>query len=328
MKKRKTTKRLLAALLLTVSMLAAALSVQTVQAASKARVHLNPGKLTIYQNGKTRLTLTGTTKSIKWSSSDKAVATIDSKGWLTATGGGDCIITAKYGNSEEICAVTVIGDKSKPSIYDDQNPPPQDGKGPKPADKVLKPETSTLYIEEVGVGAICAVPERNMIVVELENTNPLPVRTVVTINYTDKSGASQTINPRVMLIGGGRKLYFEVEANVAAGSVLTAATSGTVTVKNNFAQEAHNIEMTPVANKDSSVMSFRLKNKSNVDLDYLQYGVMFYNKGYAKAVGYDSFSLTNLKAGESTIVTVRKATGYVSGYYRANVNYAYAGLPD
>ena len=48
-----------------------------------------------------------TEKTVSWTSSDPNVASVDSKGNVTATGNGSATITAKAGDQEATCAVTV-----------------------------------------------------------------------------------------------------------------------------------------------------------------------------------------------------------------------------
>ena len=48
-----------------------------------------------------------TDKTVTWSSSDKGVATVDNNGKVTAVAAGTAIITAKAGDKEATCVVTV-----------------------------------------------------------------------------------------------------------------------------------------------------------------------------------------------------------------------------
>jgi len=75
----------------------------TAQAAAK----LSKTKATIY-NGKTlQLKVTGTTKSVRWSSSNKKVAKVSQKGLVTALKVGSATITATVGGKKLTCKVTV-----------------------------------------------------------------------------------------------------------------------------------------------------------------------------------------------------------------------------
>ena len=51
--------------------------------------------------------VSGTSRTVKWSSSDRAVAKVSSKGVVTAKKVGKVTITAKVGKKKLECAVTV-----------------------------------------------------------------------------------------------------------------------------------------------------------------------------------------------------------------------------
>jgi len=61
----------------------------------------------IEQGSSFTLKITGTTQNIKWSSNNKKVATVNSKGKVTAKKKGTAKITAKVGNKTFTCKVTV-----------------------------------------------------------------------------------------------------------------------------------------------------------------------------------------------------------------------------
>lgn len=325
MKKKK--ERMLASLLLAIALCLTAVPAQIVQAATPVRV--NPQKLTLNEGYKSRIMITGTKSKVTYSSSNKKVATVDSKGWITGVGGGDCVITAKYGSKKKTCDVTVIGKKTTNTGGSTtiNAPDPQDGMGPQPAEKFLAPELTTLYIMEIVVKNAYVVPDKNMIVVHLENPNPGFASTTLTVNYTDLDGKPQTMQCHVMLIGGGAELFYEVAAFAKKGTTVTASASDTLILKNNFAMERHQIRYTPLPSKDPGLMYWELRNESTVDLDYVQFGVLYYTDKNKQSIGYDSFGITNFKAGTKQIITLRISIDSIYDY-KANVNYAYAGLPD
>ena len=72
-----------------------------------AAAALNKTQATMY-NGKTlKLKVTGTSKAVKWSSSNTAVAKVDQTGLVTAKKVGKTRITAKVGSKKLTCDVTV-----------------------------------------------------------------------------------------------------------------------------------------------------------------------------------------------------------------------------
>lgn len=75
--------------------------------AYSATIKLNKTKLTLDEGKSYTLKLTGTTKTVKWSTSNKAVATVSSKGVVKAVKAGTATITAKVSSKKYTCKVTV-----------------------------------------------------------------------------------------------------------------------------------------------------------------------------------------------------------------------------
>ena len=86
---------------------------ETVHAASKTKIKLNRTNKTMYEGDTFTLKITGTKKKVKWSSSNKKVATISSKGIVKGINGGtnqrSCKIYATVGGKKYTCKVTVKG---------------------------------------------------------------------------------------------------------------------------------------------------------------------------------------------------------------------------
>ena len=78
---------------------------ETVQA--KTKIKLNCTKKTIYKGDIFKLKITGTKKKVKWSSSNKTIATVSSKGVVKGIGEGTAKITAKVGKKKYTCKVNV-----------------------------------------------------------------------------------------------------------------------------------------------------------------------------------------------------------------------------
>ncbi|MDO5548623.1 MAG: Ig-like domain-containing protein [Eubacteriales bacterium] len=79
-----------------------------IKAQAKTTVKLNTTSVVI-RPGKTKtLKITGTKKKVTWSSSNKKVATVSSKGKITAKKYGVTTITAKVGSKKYKCKVKVI----------------------------------------------------------------------------------------------------------------------------------------------------------------------------------------------------------------------------
>ena len=75
---------------------------------------LNKKSVTLSVGKSSTLKVTGTKQKVKWISSNTAIATVSSKGVVTARKKGTAVITAKVGSEKYICKVTVK-EKKKPT---------------------------------------------------------------------------------------------------------------------------------------------------------------------------------------------------------------------
>ena len=100
----KKFKSLLISLVLTLTCISMVTSPNFVQAAS---IKLNKTSLTIYTGKTSTLKVIGTSKKVTWSTSNKNVATVSSKGTVSAKSPGNATITAKVSNKNLKCKVTV-----------------------------------------------------------------------------------------------------------------------------------------------------------------------------------------------------------------------------
>lgn len=100
---------------------APSIGVETVEAATK--VKLNCSKKTIKEGDSFNLKITGTKKKVKWSSSNKKIATVSSKGVVNGIARGVCKITASVGGKKYTCKVTVnkVENKSKVTYISDRS---------------------------------------------------------------------------------------------------------------------------------------------------------------------------------------------------------------
>ncbi len=100
-------------MLLTASVLAVTPAVQTyaapvqIEQRAKKEVAISQSELELKVGETAKLKVTGTKKKVKWSSSDKAIVTVDKKGKVTAIADGLATITAKVGKNEYTCSVNV-----------------------------------------------------------------------------------------------------------------------------------------------------------------------------------------------------------------------------
>ncbi|MDO4790127.1 MAG: InlB B-repeat-containing protein [Porphyromonas sp.] len=68
---------------------------------------INKTELTLHTTDRDKLTVSGSTGTVSWSSSNKDIAKVDEQGIVTATGEGSAVITASSGGRSATCNVTV-----------------------------------------------------------------------------------------------------------------------------------------------------------------------------------------------------------------------------
>lgn len=93
---------------------AMAIMITAIPMQADAAVKLNATKKTLYVGEQTTLKVTGTKSKIKWSTSNKKVATVTQKGKVTAKSEGSATIKAMTGKKTLSCKITV---KEKDSSF-------------------------------------------------------------------------------------------------------------------------------------------------------------------------------------------------------------------
>ncbi|MBO6047578.1 MAG: Ig-like domain-containing protein [Erysipelotrichaceae bacterium] len=79
---------------------------------SAATIKLNHKSYKMYPKQTITLTVKGTSKTVKWSSSKKSVASVDQSGVVTAKKSGSCKIYAKVAGKKLTCKITVKSTKT------------------------------------------------------------------------------------------------------------------------------------------------------------------------------------------------------------------------
>lgn len=80
---------------------------------AEAAVKISKAKATMEVDSTLKLKVSGTKSKVKWKTSKKAVATVNSSGTVTAKSEGQATITATVGGKKYTCAVRVV-DSNKP----------------------------------------------------------------------------------------------------------------------------------------------------------------------------------------------------------------------
>ena len=99
-------KRFLRKVFVAITVIVMAVSIMPITQADAA-VKLSAAKKTVYVGESFTLKVSGTSKTVKWSSSSKSVASVTQKGKVTAKKAGKATITAKVSSTSLKCVVTV-----------------------------------------------------------------------------------------------------------------------------------------------------------------------------------------------------------------------------
>ena len=90
--------------------------------AEAATIKISKKNITLKVGQSTTLKISGTKKKVSWKSSDKKIATVTSKGKVTAKKKGTAKITAKIGKKSLVCKITVTEKKSNKGDGARENP--------------------------------------------------------------------------------------------------------------------------------------------------------------------------------------------------------------
>lgn len=77
---------------------------------------INKTKISLNVGGSYQLKISGTRRTVRWSTSKKAVASVTSKGKINAKKAGTAIVTARIGNRRYSCKVIVTKKTASPGI--------------------------------------------------------------------------------------------------------------------------------------------------------------------------------------------------------------------
>ncbi|MDO4459066.1 MAG: Ig-like domain-containing protein [Clostridia bacterium] len=90
---------------------AKALNVMNTAPSAATLITINKSTASCVPGQKLQLKISGTSSAVKWSSSDKTIATVDSNGLVKMLKTGSVTITAKIGTTRKICKITVSAPK-------------------------------------------------------------------------------------------------------------------------------------------------------------------------------------------------------------------------
>ena len=290
----KYAKRILSILLL-VTVLVAFMPVADVSAATKINT---TGKM-IYVGSSYTLKVTGTKKTVKWSSNNKAVATVTSKGKVTAKSEGIATIKAKVGKKTYRCKVTAKYKFNRA--------------------EVIKNISYTTAKTSKGVVAI------------FKNNNPFNIKLEPTVVFFDSNGnrlsASSDSNFCFEKNGGECAMYFsgpmDTDYNYVDFDSFKLNLSVGKTSKVSYASE-----IKTNSNKGSDNVTVEVANESNKDLALIHLSVVYYDES-DNIIGYEYTYANATDAGAVNYTSLPfpyksdNYTAIIPSGYKVYVDYAY-----
>ena len=238
---------------------------QNVYAAKK--IKLNKTKLTMYVGEKEYLHLYEGKywTSAKWSSSNKKVATVNSKGQIKALKSGTAKITAKYNNKKYVCKLTV-----KDALKDHVS-----------YEIIDVPENKYLYIKN------------NIKAIKVTNDNDIAIAVDINCKYYDKDGFYLNDDTDYCVINKNSYIIMPVRCYDYTK----------ISLKNIYKTNPINIEYSisdPYIEKSYEYRDIILYNKSKFNKN-INYSIIYYNSNDEIIAAYNSQK--NVPAGEKTKIT-------------------------
>lgn len=239
-------KKRILSLLMTLLMIVSLIAPTNVQAATK----LNKTKVTIYEGETYQLKLTGYKKAAKWSTSNDYVATVDSKGKITAHNQGTAYITTKVNNKTHKCYVTVKFDKKE----------------------AAKNVSFERYDTKYGIITI------------VTNNNTTPVAVIDNFTFYSNNVVVQTKEEETRFIAPNSSHAYRIYyPEVSADKI--SYTNDIKVKKYSYKDLSDTVEINTEM-EDGSLM-IRASNKGN-KVQYIDVSIIYYKKG--EIVGFDKIS--------------------------------------
>lgn len=235
---------------------AMAIMITAIPMQADAAVKLNATKKTLYVGEQTTLKVTGTKSKIKWSTSNKKVATVTQKGKVTAKSEGSATIKAKAGKKTLSCKITV---KSKFS-----------------ASEATKKISCTLQDTGKGVVAI------------LKNNNKVTVNVSAKMAYYSGGQMIDTASDDSYALESGKEcaLFFHApyDSNYNKVSYDDYKITMSVSEGTHLIAGASDIAVSDTFGADN--VSAEISNNSDNDFSFIVVACVFYNSN-GDAIGYD-----------------------------------------
>ncbi|BCJ94719.1 hypothetical protein acsn021_22880 [Anaerocolumna cellulosilytica] len=235
-----------------------------------ATVRISKTKITMGVGETTTLNVSGTKKAVRWATGNKKVATVSSKGLVTAKSAGIVTITATVNGEKYTCKVTV---KS-----------------------VLTSEQATENIQYV------TQETNDGLIVILQNDNTLDVATEVKVVYYGKNGdivSTDNYHIKTMKSGGLAVVDFNYPRNknnkkikYDRFEIIPTVTMDSVPQLKSYVNE---VSVSSTIGTDGIIA--KVTNNSNVTLNEIDLIILYYSNNIL--VGYKKQNVNNLKSKKS-----------------------------
>lgn len=237
--------------------------------AQAASVKLNKTSLTLNEGNSYRLQVTGTTKTVKWTTSDKKIATVSSRGTVKAIKEGTVTITATVSSKKYTCKVKVKD--------------------------VLTNEEAAANITYQAT----ELPEYLLLV--LENKNKANVQLKVEVTYYDNNNAVlSTDNGYLWVMESGKQavMYFSYPHDDNYENVSFSDYKIKLSAELEYVSSDKVIDyISTESNSGSSNLVVTATNNSDDDISAAKIYVLYYMNN--KIVGFDFNYFSDISAGGS-----------------------------
>lgn len=249
----------------------------------QAAVKINKKSISIKVGKTYKLKVKGTKKKVKWSSSNKKVATVSSKGVVKGKKAGKATITAKVGKKKYKCKVTVTAVKKNTPSTNNTSTTPQSTPVPTPIPVPTQVPSNVDTVSTDTLAAGCSVVVEKLsfsgdLLFTVTNTNKQMVQSIK-INYVMKNSQGKALDTD----------YFTLSAIEAGKSKQYVAL-----VYDQYREEvdASKTEVSKTVDNESGLKYIDLSSKINVSTEEAEDGDIVYtlkNNGTTEAFGEVNF---------------------------------------
>lgn len=268
---------------------------------ASAKVKISATKKTLYVGKSMTLKVTGTKKKVKWSSSNKKVATVTQKGKVTAKKKGTTTIQAKVAKSTFKCKVTVKNQSEnkvpEPTTIPYETPEPDSTKTPDTGSDVTEVNDSEKIDSEYQ-------EYTEGIVGIYKNNNDYAVSLEVKVVYYNSSGQmldSSTDFNYCLGAGKSTALNFYLPTDDNFDYVTYNSYKAFMTVEKSYAND-YSASVKYSSNVGASSVMCEVSNTGTKDLDSVCLACVYYDSNN-KVIGYDYSYPDCNKAGTSNVVS-------------------------